>query len=117
MEEKRKSARFKLNQLLACTTEGEEFRRADAIDLSKGGVKCSSAQPIEPMTSVYLILKVPKADGTGERDINCEGYVSHSCMTEGKCVFGIRFTGIEEEGKADFDVFLASLASETPAAP
>jgi c-di-GMP-binding flagellar brake protein YcgR len=117
MDEKRKNPRFKINQLIAYTPEGDQFHRAEALDISSGGVKCASAQAVEPMTSVFLLLKLPSAQGKGEREVACEGYVSHARMVDGRCVFGIRFTSVAPEGKSDFDAFIATLEKEESPLP
>jgi len=112
MDEKRRNPRFKVNQLLAFTPEGDQFYRAEAVDLSQGGIKCASAQAIEPMTSVFLLLKLPGAAGEGENEVACEGYVSHSSLVDGRCLFGVRFTSVAPEGKAAFDAFISTLEKE-----
>jgi hypothetical protein len=107
MEEKRSSTRFKINQLVICTPEGDEFHRAEGIDLSRGGLKCASSQSVETMSAVFIMLKLPGPEG--ERQVRCEGYVSHSQMVEGRCVFGVKFSSIDPDDKAVFEAYIASL--------
>jgi len=117
MDEKRKNPRFKVNQLVAFTPEGDQFLRAEAIDLSQGGIRCASAQAIEPMTSVFLLLTLPGAKGEGDREVACEGYVSHSRLIDGRYVFGVHFTGVAPEGKDALDTYISCLEKEEVSIP
>jgi hypothetical protein len=109
MEEKRKSTRFKINQLIAYLPNREEYLYAEGIDLSRGGVRCSSAQGVDTMTNVFLMVKVPAPEG--ERLVRCEGYVSHSRMEAGKCIFGVRISEVYADDKPFFEAYLDSLES------
>ncbi len=116
MDEKRGSPRFRIKQFVTCNPEGDEYYRVETVDISKGGMKCRTAHAVQPMTEVFFIIKVPHAGGE-EREVDCEGYISHSQMVEGVCVFGIRFTSIDPEGKADFEAFVDTLEREGEPAP
>ena len=112
MEEKRHEPRFRIRQLIAYGPTREEYVFAEGINLSHTGLSCRSAQLVEPMTNVFLMIKVPGAEG--ERQVRCEGYVSHSHMIEGQCVFGVRITEVYEGDRPYLEAFIASLEAEEP---
>jgi hypothetical protein len=114
MEEKRAFPRFKINQIIAYGPNREENVFAEIINISRNGLSCSSAQIIEPMTNVYLMMHVPSPPegNEGERAVRCEGYVSHSHIDAGLCVFGVKITSVYEDDAAVFEAYLASLENE-----
>jgi len=109
MEEMRSSPRFKINQLIAYVDDREEYLHADGLDISRGGIKCSSPRAVDPMTDIYVMMKVPSPGG--EHLVRCEGYVSHSTKTAEACVFGVCISSIEPEDQPYFDAYIASLAA------
>lgn len=110
-EEKRKNPRFKINQLIAYGPNREEYLFAESVNLSREGLSCSSAQMVDPMTNVYIMMRVPAAEGdpAGEHQVRCEGYVSHSRLEGPRCLFGVRITSVYEADAAIFAAYLASL--------
>ncbi|HOX33217.1 MAG TPA: PilZ domain-containing protein [Spirochaetales bacterium] len=115
MEEKRKSPRFKINQLIAYLPNREEYLYAEGLDLSRGGMKCRSSQLVEPMTNLFMMLKLPQP-GAEMRTVQCEGYVSHARMDGPSCVFGVTINSVFEDDKAFFDSYMASLEAGPPTA-
>ncbi|HDP79437.1 MAG TPA: PilZ domain-containing protein [Spirochaetes bacterium] len=71
--ENRKHPRITINQLVELDFNRENFVRAEAIDLSAGGLLCRTDEYCEPYVVVFIMmtLKLKK----GERIIKCEGVV------------------------------------------
>jgi hypothetical protein len=116
MEEKRKSPRFKIKQIIAYLPNREEYVYAEGIDISRGGMKCRSPECIEPMTNLFMMLKLPsECSADGMRTVQCEGYVSHATMEDGKCVFGVRINSVYEADRPFFESYLSSLENVSPA--
>ena len=70
-DEKRIFKRFNLYQIIDMGMEGEKFFTAEGIDLSLGGVNCKSSYPVDPLSHVFIILKIPK--GSENYEIKTEG--------------------------------------------
>jgi len=107
VDEKRSAPRFRINQLIGYFPNREEYLWAEGLNLSREGLSCSAATAIDPLTNVFVMFGVPGADG--ERLVRCEGYVAHSQMVEGRCLFGIRIEHVSDEDKPHFEAYLASL--------
>jgi hypothetical protein len=115
MDEKRMAPRFKINQLIGYFPNREEYLWAEGLDLSRGGVSCTTAAPIDPLTNVYLMLEVPvtgSANPGEKRMIRCEGFVAHSEMVDGKCKFGVRISRVSEEDQPYLEAYYAMLETE-----
>jgi len=110
MEEKRSAPRFRINQLIGYFPNREEYLWAEALNLSRGGLSCSSAEAIDPLTNVFVMLSVPGENS--ERIIRCEGFVAHSQMAEGRCLFGIRIQRVSDEDRPYLDAYMAKLEAE-----
>jgi hypothetical protein len=115
MEEKRGAPRFRINQLIGYFPNREEYLWAEGLNLSRGGLSCSSAEPIDPLTNVFLMLGVPSENG--ERLVRCEGFVAHSQIVGDRCMFGIRIQRVSDEDKPYFDAYMAKLETSEDAAP
>ena len=114
MEEKRACPRFRINQIIAYGPNREENVFAETINISRLGVSCSSAQMVDPMTNVYLMMHVPSAPGSAEAEhaVRCEGYVSHAHVEGGRCVFGVKITPVYEDDQPAFEAYISSLEAE-----
>jgi hypothetical protein len=113
MVEKRMSPRFNINQLIGYFPNREEYLWAEGLELSRGGLRCSSPAPVDPLTNVFAMIGVPV--GEGERLVRCEGFVAHSHMEGDRCIFGIRIEHISEEDKPYFDAYVDLLEAERSA--
>jgi hypothetical protein len=110
MVEKRVAPRFNINQLIGYFPNREEYLWAEGLELSRGGLRCSSPSPVDPLTNVFAMIGVPV--GEGERLVRCEGFVAHSRMEGDRCIFGIRIEHISEEDKPYFDAYMDQLEAE-----
>lgn len=115
MEEKRSSPRFRINQLIGYFPNREEYLWAEGIEISRGGLRCSSTAAVDPLTNVFIMIGVPSPDG--ERLVRCEGFVAHSRMEGDRCVFGIRIEHVSEDDKPYYDAYLQSLETEEDRKP
>ncbi len=113
MEEKRSSRRFRINQLIGYFPNREEYLWAEGIEISRGGLRCSSAAAVDPLTNVFIMIGVPAPEG--ERLVRCEGYVAHSRMEGDRCVFGIRIEHVSDEDKPYYDTYLEGLETDEQA--
>jgi hypothetical protein len=110
MEEKRKTPRFKIKQLIGCHGDREEYLWAEGIDISLGGISCRAKAPIATMTNLFVMVSVP--DPEGEHLVRLEGYVAHSEMEEGFCRFGVKISRIYDEDRPYLEDYLAKLEAE-----
>jgi len=81
----------------------ERDLQAETINISEGGALCKSASPVEPLTPVFMMFKIPSPQG--ERTIKVEGTVMHAKKVGEDCVFGIAFgrmTGSDEKALRAF---------------
>jgi len=61
--EKRKHARCTIHQMVETSFDRERFISAEGLDLSEGGLRCRSPEPVEPLSQIYLIVSIPKEGG------------------------------------------------------
>ena len=107
--EKRSVSRARINQLIGYYPNREEYLWAEGIDLSEGGIRCVSKEAVDPLMNVFIMIGVPTEEG--EHLVRCEGFVAHSHMEDGRCVFGVRFRHIEEEDRPYLAAYLQELAT------
>ena len=113
--EKRAETRFRINQLIGYFPNREEYLWAEGLNLSEGGMQCSSKEALEPMTNVFLMIGVPSDEG--ERLVRCEGHVTWSHMDGERCIFGIRFDHIAEEDEGYFRAYFDRLEPDLSSLP
>jgi hypothetical protein len=116
MEENRQNQRAaytaRIDQLLRARSDyprfggDEDFVAATGIDLSRGGMACESATPMETLTRVAIMFTLPA--GAGNRKIRCEGYVAHSSYDGARCVFGICFDDLTSDEAAAIDAYIGA---------
>lgn len=109
MEEsdKREHERFRINQLIGYYPNREEYLWAEGMNLSMGGLQCSSREALDPLTNVYVMLGVPTEGG--EHLVRCEGYVAYSRMEGDHCLFGVKFEQISSEDRPFLEQYVESL--------
>lgn len=114
MDEKRKSPRFKMKQLIGFQANVEEYLWAEGVDISPLGISCFSNEPIDPNTNVFFMLSLSHEGG--ESSVRGEGYVLRSEKVGDRYRFGIKIDHIFDQDKANFQTFLESLEEETEGA-
>ena len=88
----------------------EKTISAESVNISEGGVFCRSDEPVEPLTSVFLMLSVPGE--AGDHLIKVEGVVMHAAQKEGSCFFGVAFNELSQEDRRAISEYLANCAPE-----
>jgi len=92
----------------------ELYLKAKGVDISIGGMTFVSDEYVDPLLSVWLSFSVPEPDGSWHQ-LEAEGsVVSVSDCGEG-CRFGVTFTRMSQEDRADFEAFIERLESGTEA--
>ena len=106
-KEKRKHRRFNISQIIELDFMKEKYFEANGLNISEGGILCSSTYPVEPLARVFLMINIPLPDK--EFTLKTEGIVMHSKKERNKYIFGISFTDLAQEEKK----ILKSLCEES----
>jgi hypothetical protein len=98
--------RFQISQSIKLSFGHEAFFEAEGADISEGGLRCRSTYSLEPLTRLFLMLRVPKSGG--QSIVKTEASVVHVLKTEAGYEYGIQFDPLPQ---ADRDVLKSYLAS------
>jgi len=98
--ERRKTPRFRIEQMVEVSFNREEFIAAEGIDLSLTGLQCETATELQTGDEMFLML------GLGKESIGCEGIVMHVRKIASRFRIGIEFTGMTEESTSTLKAFL-----------
>ena len=82
----------------------EEYMWAEGVDLSRDGLRCVSDSPVDTLTNLYLMLELQVGEVT--RQVRCEGFVKHSAIEEGRCVFGVKIERMDEDDRLHLEAYL-----------
>lgn len=99
MEEKRRSERFQINQLVQLDFMREEFISAEGINISGHGLLCRTAKALPLGQRVFLMLNLG-APGS-KNYLSLEGAAAR-CQQEpetGKFICAIEFVDLDEENR------------------
>ena len=107
MNERREHRRCVLTQMLDVTVMREHDIEASAVDLSEGGVLCTSKSPVEPLSPVYLMLRIP-TDGP-DYLLKAEGVVMHQRHVGEDWLFGVAFGTLTSRDKEVLRSYLDSV--------
>jgi hypothetical protein len=99
-EERRRSPRFTINQLIEVDYGRELFLRAKAINISRSGLLCSTDPELDTSSRVFLSLTLPDGDR-----INCEGLVVRAEPHGETNEVAINFTEFREDDAEKFVQF------------
>jgi hypothetical protein len=108
--DKRRSKRFVLNQLIQVSYEGDMFIRAVGVDLSEHGLLCRTDPKLEVPFPVYLILKLELPDQEEPSYIKTDGKVVHSETREDGNYAGIKFDELSDGQAAMLKRYLEHLS-------
>jgi hypothetical protein len=116
MDDLRRSKRivrnFPIEQLMVAgpdhptSFQADVFIESRGLDISAGGIGGECGRPLEPLTHVFVMFKLP-LEGGG-RLIRADGFVAHSRREDDRTVFGIRLLEISPEDKAALEFFVAT---------
>ena len=60
--EQRKFERFKVHQMVETSFDRERFVPAEGLDISEGGMLCSTSEPVDPLARIELLISLPRAE-------------------------------------------------------
>jgi c-di-GMP-binding flagellar brake protein YcgR len=72
----------------------EKFIPAEGLDISEGGLRCRSPEPVDPLSQIFLIVSIPKEGG--EHLIKAEATVVRVEKKKNGYVYGICFNQLSE---------------------
>jgi len=83
--------------------QADEFIEVRGLDISGGGIGCECKKPLEPLTHVFVMFRLPHDGG---RMIRSDGFIAHSRKEGERVVFGIKFLGLSPEDKSALELFV-----------
>jgi len=109
--ERRRDARFSVDQIVEVSFGKEAFVHGTGINLSKTGVLCKTDSYMEPYSQVSLLMTVPV--GPEGHRFTCEGVVVRTEREGGDYLTGISFTSIDDEDSRKLQNFLKKQKGES----
>ena len=109
-KERRREARFAIEQMVELSYGHESFVHASGINLSRTGLLCRTDISLEPYTELSIVLNFP-VDGDTYR-IECSGIVIRSIGENGHFKTGISLSALN---RADAEALTAFLKTQEPA--
>ena len=106
-DDKRKYARFSIEQFVEMSYLHETFINAEGINISEGGILCKTTFPIEPLDKAFIMLKIPIKDK--EYMLKLNGVIIHYQKKDDYYLFGVEFTDIEDSDKKILKEYLSML--------
>ena len=95
MTERRKYARFSIDQMIELSYGREQYVEAAGVDLSEKGVLCLTSEPVEPGARVFLMFQVPADEDS--RTIKCEGVVVRCNQKGNQYTTAVSFSDLSAE--------------------
>lgn len=98
MEERRKSPRFTIDQLIELSFDREQFIPTRIVDLSTEGFSCRVSEAVEPLVRVFAMVRLE--NGSDFLTISSEGVVVH-CRRDGdEFRIGVEWSELGGEARA-----------------
>jgi c-di-GMP-binding flagellar brake protein YcgR len=105
--ERRRFTRYQISQSIKLSMGHESFFEAEGVDISAGGLRCNSTYALEPLTRIYLMLRIPT--DAGEYALKTEASIVHvRKITEGY-EYGIQFDPLPQEDRDALNGYIAAL--------
>ena len=101
-------------QMIAYDMGREQYIKAKAVDISKGGIGFVSDDFVDPLVTVWLSFSLPMEEGKWH-PIESEGYVVDVKDLDDGCRFGVSFSRMDEEDRVILHSYLARLEAEAAA--
>jgi c-di-GMP-binding flagellar brake protein YcgR len=111
-KDRRREQRFKMAQMIAYDMGREQYIKAKAVDISKGGIGFVSDEYIDPLVTVWLSFSLPIAEGKWHA-VESEGFVVDVRDSEDGCRFGVSFSRMDEGDRAILRDYLARLEADS----
>jgi PilZ domain len=105
--EKRRSPRFGISQFVTIGFGRETFLHADALNISRLGLLCTTEQHIDPGTRIFLSLVLE-----GDERINCEAVVTRSMRMETGFQVAMSLVEFSPEDSEKFNGFMLRLEAD-----
>lgn len=103
-------------QMIAYDMGREQYIKARAVDISKGGIGFVSDDYVDPLVTVWLSFSLPVEEGKWHC-IESEGYVIDVKDLEEGCRFGVSFSRMDTEDRVILLDYLARLEAATAGGP
>ena len=101
-------------QMIAYDMGREQYIKAKAVDISKGGIGFVSDEYIDPLVTVWLSFSLPLGDGKWH-SVESEGYVVDVKDLDEGCRFGVSFSRMDEADRTILHEYLSRLEAESAA--
>lgn len=104
-QERRRSIRYELKQLVQLGFGREIFINAEGNNISRYGIGCSTDQPIDLYSKMFLMIQLKPDDDASI--IKTEGIVVRcDRMADGSFDVGVEFTDLFDSDKRKLDEFV-----------
>ena len=107
MEEKRKSGRFKIYQMIQMSYGKENFISCEAVNISEGGILCKTNGEIDSNSTFFLMFEIPLKAGNYE--IQCDSMVARSVKVDDGWEVGLAFVDMLPDDKSKLGEFINGL--------
>ena len=108
--ERRTAPRYEIRQMVRLSRGAEEFIPAGAVNISRNGLLCRTEKPVDPGTSLYLMITLP--EGATDDHVSIEEAMVVRCFpAENRNGYqcGISFLRIGDKDRTRLNAMLASL--------
>jgi c-di-GMP-binding flagellar brake protein YcgR len=105
--ERRQFPRFRIDQSIKLSLGREEYIEVEGLDLGLGGIRCRSRQALEPLTRLYLMIRLAAA--ADARLLRTEASVVHVHKVDGGYEYGVQFDPLTPEDHAALAAYLEGL--------
>ncbi len=110
MRERRKHVRIEIDQMVEMRFGHEHYLRAEGIDVSEKGLLCTSADPVDPQTRIFVMFRLPIRHE--DYEVQCEGIVIRSVKKEKLYSVAVQFTDLKPADQKAIEAFTRSNVAE-----
>lgn len=111
MRERRKYVRFQIDQMVDIRFGQQRFLRVEGVDLSEQGIRCISADSVEPYSRVFVSFRLDSGDE--EREIQGEGIVVRSEKVGDEYSIAVQFSDLSDAERDAIQAFAAAVVTKT----
>jgi c-di-GMP-binding flagellar brake protein YcgR len=111
MRERRKYVRFRIDQMVEMRFGQERFLRVEGVDLSEQGIRCISADGVEPYSKVFVSFRLDCGDE--EREIQGEGIVVRSEKAGDEYSIAVQFSDLSDAERDAIQAFAAAVVTRS----
>lgn len=103
-EERRKSPRFTINQMIELDMGRETFIAAEGVNISDEGILCHSSESLDPYSRVYMQISLD--GGKKKQTVSCEGVVVRCKKNKKNYDLALEFSDLEENDRKKIHSFV-----------